>query len=135
VADLLVVDDDRDLGELMVSLLESEGHRVRVGRNGREGLALVADRHPDLVLLDVDMPFLTGPEMSGRMFLRDLGQETIPIVLLSAVPQLSEVARVVGTPYFLRKPYDFSALSRLVARALVERRAPTPARAGRERRG
>jgi DNA-binding NtrC family response regulator len=133
MADLLVVDDDRDLGELMVSLLESQGHRVRVGRNGREGLALVAERHPELVLLDVDMPFLTGPEMTYRMFLRDLGQETIPIVLLSAVRNLSEVARVVGTPYFLGKPYDFSSLSRLVARALVERQAP--ARAERERRG
>jgi DNA-binding NtrC family response regulator len=134
MADLLVVDDDRDLGELMVSLLESQGHRVRVGRNGREGLALVAERHPELVLLDVDMPFLTGPEMTYRMFLRDLGQETIPIVLLSAVRNLSEVARVVGTPYFLGKPYDFSSLSRLVARALVERQAPAPARAVRDRR-
>jgi DNA-binding NtrC family response regulator len=134
MADLLVVDDDRDLGELMVSLLESQGHRVRVGRNGREGLALVAERHPELVLLDVDMPFLTGPEMTYRMFLRDLGQETIPIVLLSAVRNLSEVARVVGTPYFLGKPYDFSSLSRLVARALVERQAPAPARAERDRR-
>ena len=134
MADLLVVDDDRDLGELMVGLLESEGHRVRVGPKRREGLALVAERYPDLVLLDVDMPFVTGPEMTHRMLLRDLGQETIPIVLLSAVRNLPEVARLVGTPYFLRKPYDFTALSRVVARALVERQAPAPPRAEGVRR-
>ena len=124
MADLLVVDDDPDLAESLASLLEAEGHEVRTAQNGQEGLKLVAQRHPDLVLLDVEMPVLTGPEMSYQMFVHDVGQEKIPIVLLSGITNLFKVADIVGTPYFLPKPCSFEAISSLVARGLVERRAP-----------
>jgi CheY-like chemotaxis protein len=127
VANLLVVDDDPDLAELLTDLLEGQGHTVRVARDGREGLRLVAERRPDLVLLDVEMPLVTGPEMSQEMIVRDRGQEEIPIVLVSGVTNLFRLAASVGTPYFLRKPYDAETLSRLVASALVERRPPHPA--------
>jgi DNA-binding NtrC family response regulator len=122
--DLLVVDDDHDLADCLAELLEEEGFKVRTARNGREGLRRIAERQPDLVLLDVEMPLLTGPEMSYEMFLRDAGQETIPIVLLSGVTNLHEVAEAVGTPYFLPKPCSFEAVERLLAKALAERRAP-----------
>jgi DNA-binding response OmpR family regulator len=126
VSDLLVVDDDRDLGELLASLLEAAGHTVRVGHDGEEGLGLVAARLPDLVLLDVEMPRLNGPEMSYQMFLHDVGQEKIPIVLLSGVTNLHLVATLVGTPYFLAKPYAIEAVLQIVARAARERCAPKP---------
>jgi CheY-like chemotaxis protein len=132
VANLLVVDDDPDLAELLTDLLEGQGHTVRVARDGREGLRLVAERRPDLVLLDVEMPLVTGPEMSQEMIVRDRGQEEIPIVLVSGVTNLFRLAASVGTPYFLRKPYDAETLSRLVASALVERRPPRPAPAHAE---
>ncbi len=126
MADLLVVDDEPDLAECLADLLETEGHEVRTARNGKEGLALVAERQPDLVVLDVEMPVLTGPEMSYQMFIRDAGWEKIPIVLLSGVTNLFKVAEIVGTPYYLPKPCSFEAIRRLVSRALVERRAPLP---------
>src|SRR6476661_5193771 len=126
MADLLLVDDDPDLAESLAELLRAEGHQVRTARNGKEGLNLVATRYPDLVLLDVEMPLVTGPEMSYRMFIHDVAQENIPILLLSGVTNLVKVAELVGTPYFLPKPCDFEAISRLLARALVERRAPVP---------
>jgi two-component system, OmpR family, KDP operon response regulator KdpE len=125
VADLLVVDDDPDLAEILAGLLEAAGHTVRVGRDGEEGLRLVAERHPDLVLLDVEMPCLTGPEMSYRMFLHDVGEDKIPIVLASGVTNLARVASDVGTPYFLAKPYGIESVLRMVARVVEERRAPT----------
>ena len=125
MADLLVVDDDPDLAEILAGLLEAAGHTVRVGRDGEEGLRLVAERHPDLVLLDVEMPCLTGPEMSYRMFLHDVGEDKIPIVLASGVTNLAGVARDVGTPYFLAKPYGIDSVLRMVARVVEERRAPT----------
>jgi CheY-like chemotaxis protein len=126
VANLLVVDDDPDLAELLTGYLESEGHIVRVAHDGGEGLRLVSERQPDLVLLDVEMPFVSGPQMSYQMVLRDCGEEQIPVVLLSAVTNLHRTAARVGTPYFLGKPFDPAALSRLVARALAERHAPSP---------
>ena len=126
MADLLLVDDDSDLAESLAELLQAEGHEVRTARNGNEGLNLVAAHHPDVVVLDVEMPVVTGPEMSYRMFIHDVGQENIPVVLLSGVTNLFKVAEIVGTPYFLPKPCDFEAVSSLVAKALVERRAPVP---------
>jgi DNA-binding response OmpR family regulator len=127
VADLLLVDDDRDLSELLAALLEAAGHVVRVAYDGEEGFLRVGERHPELVLLDVEMPRLTGPEMSTRMFVHDVGLEKIPIVLLSGVTNLEAIARLVGTPYFLAKPYAIEAVLLMIATAARERRAPVPA--------
>jgi FixJ family two-component response regulator len=82
----------------------------------------------DLVLLDVDMPRLTGPQMAYEVFLMDVGREKIPVVLLSATLDLPRVAAAVGTPYFLAKPYPAEDLLQLIARALVEREPPVPRR-------
>ena len=85
MADILIVDDDADLSEIVRDLLEEAGHTVRTASNGREGLRQLAQGLPDVVLLDVEMPVLTGPEMSYQMLVHDLGQEEVPIVLLSGI--------------------------------------------------
>src|ERR1700690_606949 len=130
MANVLIVDDDPDTVELSAELLELAGHRVTTGSNGEEGLkSMDAGPLPDCVLLDVDMPVLSGPEMAHRMLLRDAGEEKIPIVLVSGRGDLSEIARRMGTPYFLRKatPEYGDALLTLLERALRERRAPAAA--------
>jgi CheY-like chemotaxis protein len=124
MADLLIVDDDEDLREVLAAVLLSMNHTVRIARDGEEGLALVNERFPDLVLLDVEMPVLDGPSMAYRMLIGNLGKEKIPIILLSGIMDLHLVAAKVGTPYFLGKPYAFEALLPLLERALVERRPP-----------
>jgi CheY-like chemotaxis protein len=126
VAHLLVVDDDRDVADLLAEAVGSGGHEVRVANDGEQGLALVAGSRPDLVLLDVEMPLLNGPDMAYRMFVRDCGDEKIPIVLLSGAMGLRDAAAVVGTPYFLAKPYTLDALNTVMARALAERKPPHP---------
>jgi DNA-binding NtrC family response regulator len=126
MADLLIVDDDIDIGDILAAMMELVGHQVRVARNGEEGLALLMMRKPDLVLLDVEMPVLTGPEMAYRILIHDLGFEKIPLILLSGVLDLPRIAAAVGTPYFLAKPYPMDALLPLIDRALRERLPPTP---------
>lgn len=121
---MLVVEDDEDLGDLYAELLRSEGHVVRVARDGREGLAEVAAMRPDLILCDVEMPVLDGPDMAYGLFLRDAGDDKIPIVLLSGVAGLQPVAARVGTPYFLVKPFTVDQLLELLDRALRERTPP-----------
>lgn len=125
MADLLIIDDDPDGAEALGDLMRAEGHDVRVGFNGQDGLRLARERLPDAVLLDVEMPFLGGPEMAHQMFVRDMGLEKVPVVFLSGVPNLKEVAAAVGTPYFLAKPYRYEQLVLLVARALAEGFAPS----------
>jgi CheY-like chemotaxis protein len=66
-ADLLVVEDDRDAAEALAEVLRDAGHRVRLALDGEEGLGLLEEVPPDVVLLDVEMPVLTGPEMAASM--------------------------------------------------------------------
>jgi DNA-binding response OmpR family regulator len=127
--DLLIVDDDSELTEILAEVLRKEGHTVRVARNGRDGLHKLHERLPDLVLLDVEMPVLNGPEMAYRMFIHDVGAERVPILLLSGIADFDLIVAEVGTPYFLAKPYHLNQVLALVIRALDERRHPTPERA------
>jgi DNA-binding NtrC family response regulator len=127
MADLLVVDDDEDVANSLAEVLREEGHTVRVAHDGKQGLARLAEGLlPDAVLLDVEMPLLTGPEMAVKMFIHDCGQEHIPILLVSGVKDLTAIAANVRTPYFLRKPFAVDEVLKLLARALVERVPPQP---------
>lgn len=130
MADVLIVDDNEDIAECLKMLLTLEGHRVRLASNGEQGLLALDAGLPDLVILDVDMPLLDGPGMAYRMLIEDFGRESIPIILSSAEPRLSDIAARVGTLYYLEKPFDPAALIRLVTRALEERGAPRPPPAG-----
>ena len=128
MASLLLVDDDGDLVEALADHLRSEGHEVRTAANGEEGLtALKTPPLPDALVLDVDMPILGGPGMAHQMLLHDAGQELIPIILVSSRDDLAEIAKRMGTSYFLRKPCDLVTFLALLDRALHERTAPTSA--------
>lgn len=124
MADLLIIDDDPDSADALAMLMESQGHEVRIGYNGEEGLRLAQERSPDLVLLDVEMPILDGPGMALQLLVHNMGLEKIPVILLSGVPDLERVASEVGTPYFLGKPYRLAQIIALLDRALTEQIAP-----------
>ena len=127
MADLVIIDDDPDNLDVLAELMASAGHHVRAGYNGEVGLRLLHERRPDLVHLDVEMPILDGPGMASAMFVHNLGMEQIPVILISGVVSLRDVAARVGTPYFLSKPYRFNQIMAIVDRALAERVAPRPA--------
>jgi DNA-binding response OmpR family regulator len=126
VADLLIVDDDEDVILPMRLFLKKRGHAVRYAADGEEGLVEIKKKCPDLILLDVEMPGLTGPEMAYRLLLRDAGHEKIPILLLSGVSFLEHMAAQVGTPYYLSKPFGFAEFGALLERAMRERLPPRP---------
>ncbi len=126
MADVLVVDDDPDSAEALLEIVEAEGHRGRIAHNGREGLEALEVRAPDLVLLDVEMPVLDGPDMAHAMFVHNVGLDRIPVVLVSGTPALAEIAKQVGTPYVLGKPFRYEKLAAIIETALRERRAPRP---------
>ena len=128
MAHLLLVDDDSDIVESFGDLLRGMGHDVRTASTGEEGLAVLrAAPLPDAVVLDVDMPVLSGPGMAHKMLLHDAGEQNIPIVLTSAREDLPQIAGRMGTPYFLAKTGDIDAFLNLLDRALRERKAPLSA--------
>lgn len=128
MADILLVEDDDDVALLMEAFLEDDGHSVRVAHDGEEGLARLRDKLPDLVLLDVEMPVMGGPGMAAEMIAENAGKERIPLLMISGTVGLSAIAAMVGTPYFLAKPFLPNELMALVGRALRERRPPSPPR-------
>ncbi|AKV02195.1 Two-component response regulator [Labilithrix luteola] len=126
MADLLIVDDDVDTADLLSELLHFDGYDTRVANDGSEALSLLDARKPDLVVLDVEMPKVSGPEMAHQMFMRNHGLESVPIILCSGMLDLGVVAASVGTRYYLSKPYALDSLVSLIGRALRERAAPDP---------
>jgi CheY-like chemotaxis protein len=128
MARLLLVDDDNDIVEALGELLRREGHEVHSASTGEEGLVVLrASSLPDALILDVDMPVLGGPGMAHKMLLHDVGEEDVPIILMSANPNLSEIARKMGTSYVVKKPTTIDAFLAVLDRALRERRGPTSA--------
>jgi CheY-like chemotaxis protein len=123
--DVLVVDDDRDLREVLVEILLVYGHRVTSASDGVHGFDQACSTRPDVILTDIDMPILDGPGMVLRLHGYDRGLERIPIILVSGAPDLQSRASQVGTPYFLSKPYVIDELLSVLERALAERIAPT----------
>jgi len=81
MANLLLVDGDLDMVDAFAEVLRAEGHSVRAARDGREGLARLAEEKPDLIICDVEMPIMSGPDMALEIFLGDAGQESRHAVL------------------------------------------------------
>ena len=89
---ILIVDDDADTAEMMATFLRKAGHQVRTTPNGREALAAISERMPDLAVLDLRMP-----EMDGISFLEVLKSylrwESLPVILISGYPDDPRLAR------------------------------------------
>jgi DNA-binding response OmpR family regulator len=120
---ILVVDDKANIRNLVREYLEVEGFRVVIAANGRDALYTARQEKPDLILLDIMMP-----EMSGYDFLKTYRKERqTPIILLTA--KLDETDKVLGLELgaddYVTKPFG---MKELVARIhAVLRRAGRPA--------
>src|SRR3954469_10636697 len=81
---VLVVDDEKNIIELLQNLLEDEGYEVVTAGNGREGLALLERTPVNLVLCDIMMPFMNGLQMCRALQESGEAYGHIPFVLMSA---------------------------------------------------
>ena len=118
LANILIVEDDLEIADAVAELLTPAGHTTRTACNGVEGLRMVAERHPDLILLDIEMPILDGPGMVEALVLQRGGQPPIPIVLVSAAHNIRKIAGWVGTPHYLKKPFSVDQMIEVVNLAL-----------------
>jgi DNA-binding response OmpR family regulator len=127
---LLIVDDDRELGQMLTEYLSGEGFQVSVLRDGAEALErLIEQPHPaDLVILDVMLPSLSGFEVLRRLR-RNL---SVPVIMLTA--HGADVDRIVGLELgaddYLAKPFnprELVARVRAVLRRFSPRDADAPA--------
>jgi excisionase family DNA binding protein len=104
---VLIVDDDARLREYVRASLELDGYLVREAGSAEEGLAVLEEESPDLILLDVMMPEVDGWEMLRRVQERH-GVGAIPVVMFSGKvdPQSAGEAAERGAHGFIGKPFD-----------------------------
>jgi CheY-like chemotaxis protein len=115
---IVVIDDEFGLTDVLADTLSDAGYRVFTAVNGAQGLAVMAEHRPDLVLLDYMMPLLDGPAVLRAMRADPLLKD-VPVIMMSAVAE-SVVKRQTGDyDVFLRKPFDFDSVIRAVERCLT----------------
>src|SRR5258705_4750431 len=91
---ILIIEDDRDIAELVRRYLEKAGFAVEVNASGREGLAALTAHPPDLLVLDLMLPHVSGAEIC-RVARAAPGTALIPIIMLTAPADEAErIARL-----------------------------------------
>jgi DNA-binding response OmpR family regulator len=120
---VLIADDNPQNAELLDAHLDGSGFETKIAANGEETLAAVTAWKPDVVLLDVMMPKLSGFEVCKRMK-TDPATAATAVLMVTALDQPSDVARAIdaGTDDFLTKPIHKAELV-LRVKALVEAKA------------
>ncbi|MEX0878397.1 MAG: EAL domain-containing protein [Thermoanaerobaculia bacterium] len=124
---ILIVDDDEDVLLIIQTILDNAGYTALVARNGREGVEKALEDRPDLILLDVMMPELSGWEVCTTL---KSAPETsqIPIVMLTVKSEIRDLitGMQVGADDYITKPFTRKKLLSTVRRLLDERRDPRP---------
>lgn len=114
MANIAIIDDDVYIGNMLETVLEKEGYAVARAYSGTEALLLLEKQRPDLILLDLMLPGLSGEEVLSRI--RD-----IPVIVLSAKAAVQDKVEVLlsGAADYLTKPF---AVDELLARITVQLR-------------
>jgi DNA-binding response OmpR family regulator len=113
---IVIIDDEFGLADVLAAALSDVGFRVHTASNGVQGLAIVAEYLPDLVILDYMMPLLDGSSVL-RTMKADERFADIPVLMMSSLPEPAIQVRCSGYVAFLRKPFDFDAVLSAIGRA------------------
>ena len=119
---ILVVDDDQDIVDSITIMLESQGYEVVAAQSGEEGMRVVEEKRPDLILLDIMMEKLTTGLHIGYDLRKHPDYKSIPIIIISGIGEATgfDIATEKETDYvaadeFLEKPVKPDVLLKRVA--------------------
>ena len=120
---ILVVDDSLLIRNMMKQGLSQQGFEIILGEDGKEGLQLAIDHHPDLVITDFEMPQMNGRELTRELKKREALAD-IPVVMLTAADSVIDRAKGehAGVSAFLSKPFQPEKLVVIVEKLVAERR-------------
>lgn len=116
---ILVVDDDEDLVDIIEEILISEGYLVDRAPNGVEALKAIAQRMPDLILLDMKMPVMDGWQFAREY--KGRAEHSAPIVVVTAAESAKKRAMDVSADGWLGKPFNLDELIELVKTRVTPR--------------
>jgi DNA-binding NtrC family response regulator len=118
---ILVVDDDPDIREVLKDRLESLGYRVLVAASGAEGLELLEKQNPQIVLLDIEMPAMSGLETLKEIRKRELDITVVMITAYGTIERAVEAMKE-GAYDFIPKPFEPDHVALIVQKALERER-------------
>jgi two-component system nitrogen regulation response regulator NtrX len=117
--DILVVDDEADIRGLIADILRDEGYSCREAANSRQALEALADRLPDLIILDI---WLQGSELDGLQILETVKQDfgPLPVIMISGHADIETAVSAIkiGAYDFIEKPFKADRLLLMVERAV-----------------
>jgi CheY-like chemotaxis protein len=121
MAKILIAEDERDIRDLVAFTLRFAGHEVIAATNGEEAVDLAPKINPDLILMDVRMPRMTGYE-ACKIIKTMPGIRDVPVVFLTARGQESEIQQGlgVGAEEYLLKPFAPDQLTERVKAILAK---------------
>src|SRR2546425_9294647 len=119
-ARILIVDDEPDVVDMLREYISHAGFTVDTALNGRKALRLIQDARPDVILLDIKMPGMSGVEVLQRIRVMD---PTIPVIMVTSVIDrgLAQATLKAGAFDLVMKPIDFAYLDRVIDTALHTR--------------
>lgn len=117
---ILVADDEAAIAELLAQTLLQEGYDVQQSVQSLRFYDAVRDYHPDLILLDLLMPYLEGED---ELRLMQLSPDTahIPVIVVTAKPDVDQdepTLRQLGVRHIVRKPFDLNKVVSLVKQTI-----------------
>jgi len=115
-SDILVVDDDPVIVEMLTELLVFEGYSVRGAHTGLEALDAILVRRPALILLDLQMPCMTGAELIDALAQTNFAD--LPIIIITATPVEAQRIALDSNVACMAKPLDLDALFAGIAEAM-----------------
>ncbi len=121
-ATILIADDNRNIRTMLKMDLEMQGYRVLEATNGDRAYEMARKEKPDLMVLDVMMPGMSGYDVCFRMK-QEADLRVIPIIMLTAKSAKEDefLGREVGADEYMTKPFDPEALEKLISRVLESR--------------
>lgn len=123
---MLVVDDNRDASETMSMLLGLWGHEVRTAADGPSALEAAASQPPDVVLLDISLPGMSGYDVAERVRANPALQSAILVAMTGhGQAEDKKETRAAGFAYHLVKPVEPNVLQKLLAQIAAGKGAAT----------
>src|SRR5262249_1840383 len=119
---VLIIEDEPDIAGSLEARLKLDGFRVKLAKNGQEGVELARAEKPDLILLDIMMPLLNGFDVLN-LLKTEPATKGIPVIVLTALPHVedAENAFQAGADDFINKPYTNERLMQKVRKFLPKK--------------
>ncbi|MBI4655433.1 MAG: response regulator [Elusimicrobia bacterium] len=108
---ILIVEDSRSITGVLKEVLEQEGYTVFVTHDGIDGIRIAKREKPDIVLLDLLLPKISGYEILD-MIKKDNSTRHVPVLIISTLdtPESVEKSKLCGAKNFIKKPYNLDDL-------------------------